>query len=63
MKIVNVSVNKPISLAGCEQVFKMMNIPAEEYCRWNIGKIFDEAERLAKEYNLSIKEVKIDMEN
>lgn len=34
----------PISLGGCEQLFKSCKIPFEIYKNWNFGQIFDFAE-------------------
>lgn len=53
----NTRKQKPISLDGCQQVFKQCNIPFEEYSQWDIYDIFKKAEELANEHNLLVDEV------
>lgn len=50
----------PLSLDGCEQVFKQCNIPPETYMKWTIGEIFEFAINLAKRHNISVDEIVID---
>lgn len=57
MKKIYKEVDKPISLAGCTQIFKDAGIPVSEYSTWNIKEIFENAEKIAKEQNKTCKEV------
>lgn len=61
MKTIMKKVYKPISLSGCEQVFKQMGISKSEYSKWSIGEIFSKAEKLCKDNDLSIEEVFVDV--
>ncbi len=55
--------NKVISLAGCEQIFKELNVPKTIYSDWNIIQIFDFAEILQEKYEIDTKEVNTNIKN
>ncbi len=55
--------NKVISLAGCEQIFKELNVPKEIYSDWNIIQIFDFAEILQEKYEVEVKETTINIKD
>ena len=61
MKMKKKKVSKPISLAGCLQIFAKAGIPETTYSNWGIGKIFDEAERMAMSENIICEELFIDI--
>ena len=57
MKKVTRKWDRPISLAGCEYVFKQCNISKEDYSQWTTTEIFKKARELAKENNIIVEEV------
>lgn len=55
--------NKPVSLAGCQQIFKKAGVSFEEYKNLTLFEIFDKAEKIVKEQNIICDEIYVDMEN
>lgn len=51
MRKIKREVPNPISLARYTQIFKKAGIPASEYSTWDINKIFEIAEKIAKKQN------------
>lgn len=61
MAIYKQKVNKPVSLAGCLEVFKEAGIPESKYSQWDLFEIFEEAERIALGENIKCEEVFISL--
>lgn len=62
MSVYKKNVNKPISLAGCIEIFNKAGVDKSVYSEWGIGEAFDKAEILAKEQQLTCDEIFVDID-